>query len=671
MSSQNKHNFKFDVDLNVINHLGVGLYSSTPAALTELVANAWDADASVVNITIDPAVNSIVIEDDGHGMDVQGIKGKFLNVGYSRRRYSEKKDFSDSGKRKVMGRKGIGKLAMFALADFIQITSQAAGKELIGLQVDVPKLRQSLEHHTVLELDEISGKPFSAGHGTRIELSKVLAGLKTTESYLKVKLARRFSVLGDTYGFKVFLNGHEITKADRGFYQHVQFLWAFDESNKVSAIDLSKNLASVDDLSEPPKKTQCVQMLPNTVVCGETTFEVSGYVASVFQPKHLGSREDSANILSIFANGRVFAEDVLSEANSAKYYQNYLVGEIHANFLDDDDTDRATASREAIKRDDPRYQALIGFIRTTLESIGDQWDEWRTALGLDPAHQGNVAVNDWLETLKPDVRDFRTAKRLMTSIQNATVHPDEVKNEAAKKILFRGAIIGFEKLRLKKQLDRLAGVSDVLSAEFATIFSSLNDVEEAAYAEITRQRLEVIKKFKDIANSPTDLEKVAQKYLFEHLWLLDPSWDRVTGRAEMEKTLTEYIKKADPDSTGARLDITYRASSGRHIVVELKKPSKTSIGFITLLEQARKYKTAVEEYYRTKEPGKPIPPLDIYLLIAQTPTNFGESDRNSLAAQDARIITYSQLINDAGNAYQAYLDVAKTTGALETVLSKL
>lgn len=79
------HNFKFDVDVNVINHLGVGLYSSTPAALTELVANAWDADATEVSIDIDPLANTIVIQDDGHGMTPDAIQKKFLNVGFSRR----------------------------------------------------------------------------------------------------------------------------------------------------------------------------------------------------------------------------------------------------------------------------------------------------------------------------------------------------------------------------------------------------------------------------------------------------------------------------------------------------------------------------------------------------------------------------------------------------------
>lgn len=668
---ENKNQFKLEVDLNVINHLGVGLYSSTPAALTELVANAWDADANEVHITIDKSNRSIIIEDDGHGMNAASIKNKFLNVGYSRRRQSINKNKSDSGNRRVMGRKGIGKLSMFALADLVKVTSQAEGEEIVGFVVDVPKLKRSLAGEGSPILAEFTGKDFSKGRGTRISLENILTGLNTTASYLRIKLARRFSVLGDAYNFKVFLDDIEITKADRGFYEHVQFLWSFDDAAQKSIQKFTKNLASISNSDTPgAPKVPCIQKLDSLVTFGSDSFPVTGYVASVFLPKNLGSKEDSANIFSVFANGRVFAENVLDEANSAKYYQNYLVGEIHADFLDDDDVDRATASREAVKRDDPRYQALLGFIRTTLEGIGDQWDEWRTELGLDPDDKGNSGVNEWLATLT-DKRDQKTAKRLMTSIKNATIHSDDVKNDAAKKILYRGAIIGFEKLKLRKQLDRLTGVTDVLSAEFASIFSSLNDVEEAAYSEITKQRLEVIKKFKDIATDPVALEKVAQKYLFEHLWLLDPSWDRVTGRGEMEKTLTEYIKKRDPDSTGARLDITYRASSGRHIVVELKKPALTSLNYIDLFTQIRKYKAALEEYYREKLPSQPQPPIDIYILIAKTPTGFSESDKRSLAEQNGQIITYQQLITDAINAYQTYLDAMKNTGELETILEKL
>lgn len=664
----NKHNFKFEVDLNVINHLGVGLYSSTPAALTELVANAWDADAKNVWIDIDADKDIIVIEDDGHGMTADAIAGKFLHVGYSRRLASNN-NFSASGKRKVMGRKGIGKLSMFALSNFVKVSSQAVGHELIAFEVNVPQLKKFLQAHTPIILNEFEPSPLKGKNGTRIELAEVLKTLNKTEKYLRVKLARRFSVLGAKHDFKVFLNGREITESDRDIHDKVQFLWAFDQATLDRVSALSTKIAEIPVEDQPPRK--CTQLIDNVMTFPDgTSGTVTGYIASVFLPRNLGSKEDSANAISIFANGRVFSENILSEANSAKYYQNYLVGEIHADFLDDDDIDRATASREAIKKDDPRYRALIGFAISTLESIGDQWDDWRTSLDLDTTVQANVAVMEWLATLT-DKRDLKTAKRLMTSIQNATVHSDDDKNTKAKAILYRGAIIGFEKLRIKQQLDRLSSITDVLGPEFAAIFGSLNDVEEAAYADITKQRLEIINKFKSIKDSPTELEKVAQTYLFDHLWLLDPSWDRVTGRAEMEVTLTKYIKQVNPDSTGARLDLSYRSSSGRHVVVELKKPSLTNLQFDELSKQARKYRLAVQEYYRDKLPNSDVPPLDIYLLVAKTPTGMDETDRRSMAEQRAKVITYQQLITDASNAYQSYLDVSGGTGQLEKILTKL
>ncbi|MGH6775873.1 BbrUII/HgiDII family restriction enzyme [Brucella tritici] len=672
----NKHNFKFEVDLNVINHLGVGLYSSTPAALTELVANAWDAEANNVWIDVDPQKNTIIIEDDGHGMSAQSIKDKFLHVGYSRR-IASKSNKSISGKRNVMGRKGIGKLSMFALSNQVRVTSQVKDDLPIAFEIDVPSLKKNLQEGKEIVLDELDAVPLRNGQGTRIELTDVLKTLNQTEKYLRVKLARRFSILGSAYDFTLMLNGKEITEADRDIFDHLQFLWAFDQPTLERVQKLSPNIASVPsdgvdakDVKEEDK-VPCTAMLSDTLTLPDgTSATITGYIGSVKRPRDLGSKEDSANMVSIFANGRVFSENILSEANSAKYYQSYLVGEIHADFLDEDDVDRATASREAIKKDDPKYKALLKFTFSRLDEIGHQWDDWRVALDPNDGPDSNAAVTEWLGTIK-DGRDLRIAKRIVTSIQNATVHSDDQKNEQAKAILYRGAIIGFEKLRIKQQLDKLSTISDVLGPEFAAIFSSLNEVEEAAYADITKQRLEIIKKFRAIKDSPTDLEKVAQKYLFEHLWLLDPSWDRVSGRKEMELTLTEHIKQVDPDSTGARLDISYRSSSGRHVVVELKKPAKTSLKFDELYEQARKYRRAVEQYYANKLPNHPQPALDIYLLVAKTPTGMDERDRRSMAEQNAKIITYEQLITDASNAYQSYLDANSAVGSLEGILSKI
>jgi hypothetical protein len=663
------HNFTFKVDVNVINHLGVGLYSSTPAALTELVANAWDADATKVSITVDPIKGSILIEDDGHGMTPAEIQDKFLNVGYSRRR-TAKGAYSDSGKRRVMGRKGIGKLSMFALADQLKISSKTASTDAVGFLVDVPNFKISLEKHEDHVLDEFVPDPFPEGRGTRIELTDVLKSLNTTVSYLRTKLARRFSVIGDPQSFTILLNGSQITKADRNFYNAVQFLWGFGEEAVKEVLPLCPHLAMLPVQAKAADQKPCVEILPNGVTFGDETFFVQGYIASVEVPKQLGAKEDSANMISIFANGRVFAEDILPEANSAKYYQSYLVGEIHADFLDSDDIDRATASREAIKKDDPRYRALISFIQAALESVGDKWDDWRAELGLGKVDPQNEVVVEWIEGLE-DARDKKAATKLMTAIKNAVVNSNEAKNESAKSVLYRGAIVGFEKLRIKKQLDRLDDVTDVLGVEFAAIFASLDDVEETTYAEITRQRLAVIKKFADIVKNPDTLEKVAQEYLANHLWLLDPTWDRVSGVAQMEVDLTEYLRKKFPDSTGARLDISYRKSTSRHVVVELKKPSLTSLDFFDLQKQVSKYKDAVSEYYSTKEPTLANPTIEIYVLIAKTPTGYSEAKKRSMAELGGQIITYEHLINDSKKAYEEYLAAQVRVGSLQNLLDRL
>lgn len=124
--------FEIKIDLNVLNHLGMSLYSNTPAVLTEIISNAWDADAQNVEITLDVEKGEVIIKDDGHGMSKDDIINKFLKVGYARREHGRAK--SDHLKRQVMGRKGIGKLAMFSLANKIQVYSYKRGNSLRPLR---------------------------------------------------------------------------------------------------------------------------------------------------------------------------------------------------------------------------------------------------------------------------------------------------------------------------------------------------------------------------------------------------------------------------------------------------------------------------------------------------------------------------------------------------------
>ena len=63
-------------------------------------------------------------------------------------------------------------------------------------------------------------------------------------------------------------------------------------------------------------------------------------------------------------------------------YSKYLIGEIHADFLDTDDReDIATSGRQRIIEDDPRYQSLLQFLQKELKNIQNQWTTLRNAKG--------------------------------------------------------------------------------------------------------------------------------------------------------------------------------------------------------------------------------------------------------------------------------------------------
>lgn len=159
--------FEIKIDLNVLNHLGMSLYSNTPAVLTEIISNAWDADATEVSITIDVDNNEVIIIDDGHGMTKDDINHKFLNVGYARRESG--RSHSDVLKRQVMGRKGIGKLAMFSLAKKIQVFSFQKGSSPQAFEIDVDELQNCIKSRDKYIAKSIE-IPIGLNYGTTIKL---------------------------------------------------------------------------------------------------------------------------------------------------------------------------------------------------------------------------------------------------------------------------------------------------------------------------------------------------------------------------------------------------------------------------------------------------------------------------------------------------------------------
>lgn len=65
----------------------------------------------------------------------------------------------------------------------------------------------------------------------------------------------------------------------------------------------------------------------------------------------------------------------------------------------------------------------------------------------------------------------------------------------------------------------------------------------------------------------------------------------------MEQTLTKELKQVNPDATsGARIDIAFKTVSGKHIIIEMKRP-KVQPDIMALVAQGNKYVQATTQWF--------------------------------------------------------------------------
>ncbi|WP_323975916.1 BbrUII/HgiDII family restriction enzyme [Aeromonas hydrophila] len=634
--------FQINIDFNVLNHLGMGLYSNTPAVLTEIISNAWDADAELVSIELDKGTGTVTIIDDGNGMTESEIVNKFLKVGYARRDSGSAK--SDVKKRQVMGRKGIGKLAMFSLANIIQVHTK---KDDIcnAFEIDVGLLKRCIKDGTQYTAKRIQSD-FDGSNGTKIVLSSLTKSINRTESYLRKRLARRFSVIGAGDAFDVVLNGKSITMEDRDYLGSIQFLWEFGQSNP-----------KVNNACKNKVKSEVLNSL---VSFDGKQYNVSGYIGTVSLPTQLKTdSEISNNTITIMSNGRIFEENILSAFDSARIFTSYIVGEIEMNFLDDNELpDMATSSRQQLQQNDPRYDVVKTFVQSSLNTIDKRWDEWRREIGSKEIEKEAPALTQWLSELRAG--EEKVARRLIGKLNTFRFHGSEDEQRSTKKEVLKNTLVAFEKARIDNNLNKLDDIETIQSHVFRDIFVSIDDIEASLFYDITAQRIKVIEHFSKITDE-NELEKAVQEYLYKHLWLLDPSWERVTGETVIEQTLTKELRQIEPDAEkGARIDIAYKTISGKHIIIEMKRPAvRTDI--MTLVEQGEKYVRATEQWYRNSPQSCPvygnIPPIEVIFLLGKNefPGKSEKFIQGQLESIGAKILTYTDLITQSKQAYSEYL----------------
>lgn len=154
-------------DERVFARITDGIYREPASALRELIANAYDADATEVRISTDaPRFSQIVVRDNGHGLTEQALVHVICHIGGSLKRSKKGggKEYNvakasdptlSPGGRKLIGKLGIGLFSVSQLTHHLMIVTKVRG-ETVRRVCDILLVPQSdAANNTSLEGEEV------------------------------------------------------------------------------------------------------------------------------------------------------------------------------------------------------------------------------------------------------------------------------------------------------------------------------------------------------------------------------------------------------------------------------------------------------------------------------------------------------------------------------------
>jgi hypothetical protein len=346
MAKQRK--YKMTVAGQLFRHLGLQMYSGAVPALAELISNSYDAMAKNVYITlpVGRAIESsdeIIVTDDGHGMTFDESNDLYLTVGRDRRSSGTEwtKSYNGLQPRKVQGRKGIGKLAGFGIADRIEIRT-IKGKEVSHFALEFGALTKSQNfadqngYFPDPLADDAKGtkdKP-----GTKVTLSRLKITRAINEDQFIRGIARRLLILDKD--FRVHVNGNIITRKE------IPFQFRFPEKSGGWETAALSNGQQIQWWAGFSKET-----IPDE--------EQRGFV--------------------VYVRGKLAQTPWFFDLSGGVWGQHgmqYLTGEVRADFLDEA-VDLIATDRGAVRWEDPGAVPLKEWGQKKVRELLEAWTDKR------------------------------------------------------------------------------------------------------------------------------------------------------------------------------------------------------------------------------------------------------------------------------------------------------
>lgn len=526
---------RFQVDPRLASILGEN-YRSTERALKELIDNAWDADAENVWVDLPDTVSDqpIIIRDDGSGMTEPELRGEYLAIASDRR--IRKGDLTPRRKRKVKGRKGIGKFAGLVAANTMAIDTRARGT-VTCIVIEKEAILQAAQDLEQVDLPVQITTCNKEDHGTTVTLSNLNQRFAAPNpEVLKELLVLEY---GRERDFTVYVNGEAL-----GIEDLPGQLFSFKaELPDAGSVQFQ---FKVMDSGKPISKAGIVTRVDGKVVGRPSFF---GLDEREDVPKKLLNRicgEINADGLDVTADFGALIENSISRQVVQGWAQEHLHREVDSVFSKEIESVQAQLDRK---------------IRERLKRM----PEYRRQFAQDAMQRLMLKYYDVPVTMRDTLVSF-----LLDVIERDEYWQVCQKIDEAK----HGTIMNL-----------------------ADALNSFGLVTMTALAYQAHSRLKALSGLDDMVVNPETAELDIHKSLEKNLWVLGPEYSLMSSNESLNTITDRYRdEKFKGERANKRPDLLLAQDiPDRMLLIEFKKPSITLSR--DHQNQAKKYRDDLLSYF--------------------------------------------------------------------------
>ncbi len=621
---------KLKFDLGIVELLGSQLYTKLPAIISEFVSNSYDADATEVKVIVDEnklgqeKITNIIIEDNGTGLAItaenciEKINNNFLSIGRKRRK-EEKTSESLIFKRRLQGKKGIGKLAGFGITNEMIITT-VSEKICNAFKLDYNKMKETTGDTYYPEII-INNENTEMNDGTKVELLNIRRKKDIDLIELSESIVKRLQIFDQNFKLQLIhiFNNLEVAKIDLTNNDYLNYIK--EEKKLQFSWKIPADLGKLN--------------LDKEVIDYFNKHNINGEIFTTETPL---KKEDQGIIL--YANKKLCQENYSFNERANDNFYSYLIGQLNIDYIDEDIyTDNISTSRDSLVWENEISQDLQNNIDIVIKRIQNEWREKRKQEKEETVNKKlDININDWINSLA--LHEQESARKLVNIVINDETMNIQKTTEFIGYIQDMYSFSSFKDFAAKLIKESVSNLEELLK-----FIKDWEFIEAKEMAKIAQGRINAINNFELMVLENQSETKYIQPFLEKFPWILDPKINEFRREVTFAKILKEKFPDDSLEEQNRRIDFLCLTTNNDIYILELKRPN------IKIDEKYHNQIYRYQEFAMEKYPNKNI----ITTLVSD---NWGYDRGVELMFKDALaggkflIKSYSEMILEARNYHK-------------------